>query len=385
MTRHPDNCEYREELANKLDDRCRCRLLRGIFHEIPDVECIVKRDTCEACCASFPPNRHHPNPPVASAVFQIASGLVNRKEGNPEIQAAAIAIRQFAVAHLQFEKDYLHYDDALTAAEDSPSQVDLESIIPAPRCRTGPNVRNWAVGITTARRREPTLSQCIRSLINAGWTSFHVFEDGVSGQDVTPADGRLTTRLPPVGAWPNFYLALVELLMREPDADAVFMLQDDVILANHRGLRQFVERALWPGRRPGIVSLFCPAQYTSSTNGWSCKEGAWFWGAQAFVFERDIARRFISSDFVIRHRWSCRTRGLANIDWLVGEWAARAGVPVSFPTPSLVQHIGRTSAIWSASNLEGDRLASRYLGAELPPSATNAGDCPQNTESERPP
>jgi hypothetical protein len=296
MTRNPDNCEHREVID---DERCTCRLQRDILHEFPDVDCAVKRDTCEACCASFPPNRIHPNPPVASSIFQITSSLLPQLEGNSEKQQTAKSIREFAVAHLQFEEDHDYYDEAIKSADKSTSEIDLESIIPAPKRRTGRRVRNWAVGITTARRREPTVNQCIHSLVNAGWPLFHVFEDGDTEQHFSPASGRVTTRQPPVGAWPNFYLSMFELLMREPGADAIFMLQDDVIFPNHRGLRQFVEGVLWPGRKAGIVSLFCPAEYTSTTNGWNFKEGAWFWGAQALIFDRQIALRFLSSDIVI--------------------------------------------------------------------------------------
>jgi hypothetical protein len=46
------------------------------------------------------------------------------------------------------------------------------------------------------------------------------------------------------------------------------------------------------------------------------------------------------------HRWNPKHKGLANLDALIGQWAERSRVPIFFPTPSLVQHIGHVSTLW---------------------------------------
>jgi hypothetical protein len=63
-------------------------------------------------------------------------------------------------------------------------------------------------------------------------------------------------REPSVGAWPNFYLGLAELLMREPDADAYLMVQDDAIFYDREDLSTYLGRTLWPAEPMGAVSLF---------------------------------------------------------------------------------------------------------------------------------
>jgi hypothetical protein len=260
---------------------------------------------------------------------------------------------------LPFESDHRLYEAAIESLATSESRVPLDDLVPPPRRRSGPPVASWAVGVTTAERREPTLDYCLTSLAKAGWTEPVLFVDG--DVQAPGLDGHsITRRRPRVGAWPNYFLAFAELLMRHPAADAYLMLQDDAVLAA-RPIRSYLERVLWPGREPGIVSLFCPSEYTQRRAGWHEFRGAWFWGAQAFAYSRQAAVRFLSNEFVIRHRWSPRTGGLANIDWLIGEWAVQERIPVYYPTPSLVQHIGRTSAIWNAAPLSGSRLADRVV------------------------
>ena len=46
------------------------------------------------------------------------------------------------------------------------------------------------------------------------------------------------------------------------------ILQDDALLMQHPGLCAHLERVLWPGDRPGIVSLYCTRPYTQAGPGW---------------------------------------------------------------------------------------------------------------------
>ncbi|HUY36664.1 MAG TPA: hypothetical protein VMV69_28275, partial [Pirellulales bacterium] len=77
-------------------------------------------------------------------------------------------------------------------------------------------VTAWAVGVTTAPRARSTLDQSLASLADAGWRRPRLFaEPGTvlpeCGRDlpVSRRDGKL-------GAFPNWYLGLSELFLREP-------------------------------------------------------------------------------------------------------------------------------------------------------------------------
>jgi hypothetical protein len=119
-------------------------------------------------------------------------------------------------------------------------------------------VSNWAVGVTTAPRRSPTLGRTLVSLRSAGWDSIRLFAEPGSllPDSRVAADVSVTRRESTLGAWPNWYLGLAELYQRDPLADAYVMVQDDVILCAN--LRQFLESTLWPEERLAVVSLYDP-------------------------------------------------------------------------------------------------------------------------------
>src|SRR5204862_235180 len=82
-----------------------------------------------------------------------------------------------------------------------------------------------------------------------------------------------------------------------------------------------------------------PRPYNAPQFGWHRYPGAWVWGAQALVFSRDAAQRYLRDRHVCQHRWRSAGDGLSQIDVLIGWWARRRRVPVWFPTPSLIQHV----------------------------------------------
>jgi hypothetical protein len=214
--------------------------------------------------------------------------------------------------------------------------------------------------MTTAPRQTPTVERCLNSLERAGWDVVQLAVDGSTRLPVSRRLQNISLRTPALGAWPNFYLTMLELVLSKPDADAILMVQDDAQLYERENVRAYLESVLWPADPPGIISLYCSAAYTRSTPGWSMADQRWEWGALAFVFPADLARRFVCDPAVIEHRWT--DRGLRFIDDVVGEWAVRNGIPIWYPSPSLVQHIGDTSTVWPGVPAAGYRRADLFAG-----------------------
>ena len=150
-------------------------------------------------------------------------------------------------------------------------------------------VEFWAIGVTAAPRESSTLNRTLASLRKGGWDeTIHLFSE----QGTEPAlNGNgygslvnIERREPALGAWGNFYLALCELYLRDPDADAYFLLQDDVVFTS--GLRAYLEETLWMNDQPAVVFLHTPSHLAPEKGtgffpvslGWSA------WGAQAMVF-----------------------------------------------------------------------------------------------------
>jgi hypothetical protein len=246
-----------------------------------------------------------------------------------------------------------------------PTPLPLDVVLASPP-RLGPEVRNWAVGVTASPRGTPTLDWTLDSLVRAGWDDVRVFEDLPTTIAPRHASRPLSTRTPALGAWPNYYLALAELVVRHPEADAYLMVQDDVLFYDRQDLREYLERILWHSDPPGLVSLYCSSAYTRPGRGWHRLEEPWVWGALAFIFPRELARKFIADPWVLAHRWSHPQSGLVAIDVMIGAWADRFEISVYFPSPSLAQHIGAVSTLWISHRLDGHRLADRFLADEEP-------------------
>ena len=405
------SCGYRDDVREEAGiETARCGVLMKILEDGDPADFRVGRDACLACCQSRPPLVNQINPVIASLLYGRAGTL----GGNDSSVGRWAKVRRLAEQELEAEIPLeestppwprravvacgyrgepierpdpaagsgresevvfkcLHPEHETTTEEEcrrcrdwaevpGPAPPPLNQLLPVPAVRRGPGIGKWAVGVTTAPRRQETLSWCLESLSRAGWSSPRLFID--SGAEVPHRYSHLpvTLRAPGLGAWPNYYLGLAELMMREPAADAYLMVQDDSIFYDREDLSAYLQSALWPDEPVGAVSLYCPQIYTQPEPGWHRRGDVWVYGALAFVFPRDSAKRFIADLTVLEHRWSQRNEGRAQIDLTIGQWAQRNALPIYYPTPSLVQHIGDTSTLWARARALGARKADRFAG-----------------------
>lgn len=360
------SCPYRHVIrSTEEDEHARCRLLESFLGPNAAELCEVGRDACEACVDAFPPTRDDINYVIASLLHNVTGEILRSERVDVLDRVTAQQVHDWSERCMPL---MFHDEDDATSGVGSLGEcgwVDLGRALPSPTRRHGPKVANWAVGITTAPRRLPTLACCLDALIGSGWKAPTLFVD--SSTDLPPRFAGLsrTTHDPKVGAWPNYYLALTELTLRSPEADAYMILQDDALLIHHPGLRNYLETMLWPCDGPGIVSLYCATDYAKADPGWHELPPPWFWGALAFLFSPDAARRFLVDPMVLSHRRRGPEGGLAGIDVLIGMFAQRNEIPIYYPSPSLVQHIGQVSTLWPTARAGGSRRASQFLG-DLP-------------------
>jgi hypothetical protein len=222
------------------------------------------------------------------------------------------------------------------------------------------------VGVVSSPRRRPTLGVTLESLARAGWDTPYLFLDGTVRVPERFAHLPGVLREPRVGCWPNYYLALAELLMRHPEADVYLLAEDDVLFYDAESLRDYLEQMLWPDRRPCLVSLYCSSAYSAREFGWRPLPSRWTWGSLAFVFPPRVAQDFLLDRGVCDRRWGRwqeKDGGLRNTDIVVGLWAMRQRIPIWYPTPSLVQHIGVTSTLNPHVQATGARQANRWAGS----------------------
>jgi hypothetical protein len=334
-----------------------CRLLQALIDGPDQGWCRVRRDACDACCQSFPPSKENVNPVVASLVYTAAARILAAGPAGYDLERIS-ALRETAMAQLNLVRSGEEAPVVPARTLSSP----LSQLVPRPAKRHGRRVRRWAVGVTTAPRGQPTLEACLESLIGAGFEKPYLFIDSPVRVPDRFAHLPGTLRDEKIGAWPNYYLGLLELLMREPDADAYLIVQDDVVFFDRENLRQYLEDVLWPGRSTVLVSLYSAAVDTGPEPGWHPRRGGWVSGAHAFLFPPQMAKAFVIDRTVFQHRWLPHPVWSKCLDDLIGNWARDRRVDVWFPTPSLAQHVGDASTLWPNARVVGSRRAEPFAG-----------------------
>ena len=373
--RSVDRCPHRKQVSDSTCGDAVCLLIHQLSLPVPKNRASVPRDVCSACVRSFEPTLSDPNPVIASLVYSITDEhLKTVAKGTPQFEQL-VERRDFAESNLP---QVLPHESDIESTEVDVNRKplslqQLNSILPVAD-RFGSPPHRWAVGLTTAPRRHPTLAKSVDGLFRCGWEQLHLFVDG----DVPlpePIRNRMqegaietTIRSRPAGAWQNFLLGLSELVECQPDADAYLMVQDDVLWPNAPQLSQYLAEMLWPSAAKGIVSLYTSVDDESPQDGWSIHPDRWKYGALAFIFPRTIARRLTSDPWIRRHGWggpvsSSDRAGVAGVDSAIGHWAVRRGISIWHPTPSVVQHFGHVSAIWKSARAVGLRRAGRWLGS----------------------
>jgi hypothetical protein len=245
-----------------------------------------------------------------------------------------------------------------------------------------PNVVSWSVGVTTAPRRVPTLGSTLASLQSAGWDCPRLFVEPGTKIPSRFAHLSQSVRDQPLGAFPNWYLGLAELVMRDPRCDAYMMVQDDVLFA--RNIRAFLETALWPSPDCGCVSIFCPSHYAvGCAPGFHLEDRGWrTWGALALIFPNPSARALVGSPAPVCHRHHGPRGGSRNIDSLVGAWCRQAGRPFYTFAPSLAEHHGQTSTLYHAATASGRRVSRTFVGETADVAGELAGRWTLSRDSE---
>jgi Glycosyltransferase sugar-binding region containing DXD motif/Galactosyltransferase len=371
-----EDCRHRSPGAGNGSAVCELLVHAGV----PRGQCDVSGDVCSACLRQFPPAPDCWNTVVASLIYARSLRALESASLRPQERACLTRTRDRASRHLTVGEPA--FPDARAGPDGRVTTTRLREILPPPRPRGRRCVRVWAVGVVSAPRRQPTLEITLDSLARAGWDTPHLFLDGTVRVPGRFAHLPGVLREPRVGCWPNYHLALAELLMRRPDVDAYLLAEDDVRFFDAEVLREYLEQMLWPDRRSCLVSLYCSSACSAPDPGWRPWPQRWTWGSLAFVFPRHLAQEFVLDRAVCEHRWgrwSEEGGGLTGTDLVIGWWALRKRVPIWYPNPSLVQHLGETSTLGLNLRATGDRREGRWAGslmASVPPSGDRPATSP---------
>jgi hypothetical protein len=204
---------------------------------------------------------------------------------------------------------------------------------------------NWAVGILTAPRPLPTLEATAASLARAGWPEAIVVPDSQG-----------------MGHFRAWLDVLTRLVAEAPLADAYLVSEDDAVFC--RGLREYLDRTLWPADRATVAlcSLFTPEIYRLRQRGWHVeRRGLWLVSSVAWAIPPEAAREILAAFGEMRF---C-PRGA---DSMIGQWATdAAGLTTWYHTPSLAQHVGLANSALGDNSVSPFRVAMDFIGEDAVP------------------
>lgn len=234
------------------------------------------------------------------------------------------------------------------------------------------------IGIRCVQRSPSTLQRTIQSLSNAelSGTRYYFVDGEYPNLSEMSGNGIIIHRTQRSGAWPNFYLSLAEMYLREPHSDLYLLLEDDVIFCRDIGpyLQHWYQRL-------EVASLFTSERVENRIRhlgpGFHCQNPGWnvASGGQAWVFSNRRLREFLQSDFVVNYRRTppqevdpkhYRKDGLYHTDSVVGRFCQEAGCGIQYHYPSLVQHIGHDSFMFPNLKSKQDiRYSKQFPGEDF--------------------
>ncbi len=324
----PEDCQERQVVS--YQNAATCFFLQRLTISLPNADCHVERDICEACCQTLR-GPGEMNPVIASLLYD-ASQRILKSENHIDLKT-----RSQAKVLLECAIDQL----SLIVREETERTFPVSHNLS--KESSDADKFTWASAMLTAPRTNSRIETSLFSLRRAGFENIRVFAEPNTPIPTDVDSALVTRRSRRHGNMLNFYACLSTLLEETPGADAYAVFQDDIVAAI--GLRQWCEEQFWPLGN-GIVSLFTPKIHAMNTSGWRViSPGVQrVCGAQAIVFRKDILQLFLSDPHVLRE---LQLRSFSD-DAVIGGWLQRTGQGIAYHTPSLVQHVGEISSIYSA-------------------------------------
>jgi len=237
----------------------------------------------------------------------------------------------------------------------------------------------WHAVVTTAPRKDPTLSSCLDSLMIAGW-DFNVFAEPAKYDFLNQEYKNKTIfNEKKLGVWWN-WIESARWALSNTDADVIMTVQDDAVF--HPDSKDMVEQFMWPSKDVGFISLYTPKHYSLKPRqknlqrpiGLNRIATKALWGACALVWPRKVLEQVMQHELIegwlgaplkTKSAWAERQIlrraepwTIQNSDTAIGKIMNRMERTMWFLDPSPVQHVAQYSAINHGGN-KGRRNCGR--------------------------
>lgn len=234
----------------------------------------------------------------------------------------------------------------------------------------------WAYGVTTVMERKNTLlPRTLKSLEAAGFPNPRLFIDGIEDTEEWALylrdfpDIETTIRNPRVGVYGNWWLALMELYIRQPNYERYAIFQDDFV--TYKNLRRYLDSIPYPEKGYWNLYTFPHNEKLAPANG---KKG--FYpsdqlgkSAVGLVFDSLAVRHLLAHNHMVQRPMDA-VRGTKLVDGAVVQslcFDKEVGYTEYIHTPTLTQHTGELSTIgnspagWKAVSFMGEDFDAMSL------------------------
>jgi len=204
----------------------------------------------------------------------------------------------------------------------------------------------WSYGVTTVPSRlNTTLPVTLESLKLAGFETPRLFiDDCEDASEFKKLDLPITSHWPRMHVNGNWILSVIELYLRQPEAQRYAIFQDDFV--TYRNLRQYLEQVPYPEN--GYCNLYTVPRYEragAQHKGWFKAIPQYGIGAVALVFTRDAVKALFDNRHMIdKMHGPDPVKRIKSVDGGIVSAMNKSGWYEYVHMPSLVQHIGDVSA-----------------------------------------
>lgn len=213
------------------------------------------------------------------------------------------------------------------------------------------SVTSWCVGVLHTSSSKIILQRCLDELARARWDDVHVFASkGADLEDMSTAKQR--SRLAnDLGAWGCWYMALSEMYLRTPNANAYFLMHDTIVIRD--GARSILEETLWPSGRLSFVSLVPPATRIAAEEIPSLIKAGWdplgrledfVPPTPAMIWPNPSVRSFLSY-FSLSPRGQTEDDGWFEVASRIRNWAQDLCLSAHYFFPTLVSERAAGSSV----------------------------------------
>jgi len=344
-------CEYREHQDYNINAECK------LFTKLSKITTKFDPSICEYCI-NAQPKLNLDNEPFKSQYYRLLNNNhellpISFEYANCIMLGDPINLKHGSISEYLRSESRCHYYGTCTIVPNGnrscqfcSDRLKIEYLfnkdpnfnIYKKRQKFGDKIKKWAVGVVTAPRKISTITKTIKALEKAGWENGIIFAEPNS-YIYQNNNWEYVHRSKRLGIFGNWMLGLYELFIRNIDADAFFMIQDDILVPPNT--RNYLERSLWFTETPHLVSLF--GMFDNDPEYQWREVYKYEGGPNSIIMSHETVQEILSSLIPLQYYGIQSKKNTSFDDLGIFSLMSKNNWPTFYPKPSISDHIGHYS------------------------------------------